>query len=95
MPTYEYECLECRYRFDVFQSMKDNPLEICEKCGGRVKRLIGSGSGIIFKGSGFYVNDYRGGSATSSKSKSESQPKETAPEACASCAKGEGCPSQS
>jgi len=59
MPTYEYKCLDCGDKFEVFQSMKDDALEECEKCHGRLKRLIGTGAGIIFKGSGFYATDYR------------------------------------
>ncbi len=59
MPTYEYKCESCERRFDAFQSMTDKPLETCESCGGRLKRLIGTGAGIIFKGSGFYCTDYR------------------------------------
>lgn len=61
MPTYEYKCEKCGHRFDVFQSMKDDRLTDCpvEACGGSVKRLIGTGAGIIFKGSGFYQTDYR------------------------------------
>jgi putative FmdB family regulatory protein len=57
MPTYDYECVECGHRFEAFQSMSDNPLQECEHCKGPVKRLISGGTGIIFKGSGFYVND--------------------------------------
>ena len=59
MPTYEYECQKCGHRFETFQSMKDKPLTECPKCGGKVKRLIGTGAGILFKGSGFYQTDYR------------------------------------
>ena len=59
MPTYEYECRQCGHRFETFQSMKDEPLKKCEKCGGELRRLIGTGAGIIFKGSGFYQTDYR------------------------------------
>ena len=59
MPTYEYECDKCKKHFDLFQSMKAEPIKKCPKCGGKVQRLIGSGSGIIFKGSGFYENDYK------------------------------------
>ena len=61
MPTYEYECAKCGKTFEVFQSMKDDPLKTCpnKKCKGKVKRLIGTGAGLIFKGSGFYITDYR------------------------------------
>jgi len=58
MPTYEYECKKCRI-FDVFQSITAKPLQKCPQCGGKVRRLIGRGAGIIFKGSGFYQTDYR------------------------------------
>jgi putative FmdB family regulatory protein len=60
MPTYEYECKSCGHTFDVFQSMNDEPLKICPQCGKDVRRLINGGSGIIFKGSGFYVTDKKG-----------------------------------
>jgi putative FmdB family regulatory protein len=67
MPTYEYQCEKCKKSFDVFQSMKDDALTTCpkEKCRmkswgkGKVKRLLGTGAGLIFKGSGFYITDYR------------------------------------
>lgn len=61
MPTYEYECAKCHKTFELFQSMKDEPLKTCpdKKCKGKVKRLIGTGAGLIFKGSGFYITDYR------------------------------------
>ncbi len=59
MPTYEYECKSCGYRFEKFQSIAAEPLKSCPKCRKRVRRLIGAGSGIIFKGSGFYATDYR------------------------------------
>ncbi|MDD3905491.1 MAG: zinc ribbon domain-containing protein [Candidatus Omnitrophica bacterium] len=58
MPTYEYECGKCG-KFEKFQSMKDEPLKKCPKCKGNVTRLLGTGSGIIFKGSGFYQTDYK------------------------------------
>lgn len=82
MPTYEYICAKCQHKFEIFQSIKDSPLEVCpqEKCGqkrwgkGRVKRLIGGGAGIIFKGSGFYITDYRSESyKTAAKRESESK----------------------
>jgi putative FmdB family regulatory protein len=59
MPTYEYECEKCGNRFEAFQRMTDPPLKSCPKCKGKVERLIGTGSGIIFKGSGFYATDYK------------------------------------
>ncbi len=67
MPTYEYECSRCKKTFDAFQSMKDNAYVTCpqDKCQmktwgkGKVKRLLGAGAGLIFKGSGFYITDYR------------------------------------
>lgn len=59
MPTYEYECKHCGYRFEAFQKITDKPLDKCPKCSQNVKRLIGKGSGLIFKGSGFYATDYR------------------------------------
>jgi putative FmdB family regulatory protein len=60
MPTYEYSCRTCAEVFEVFQSMSDAPLTACPKCGqATVKRLVGRGAGIIFKGSGFYETDYK------------------------------------
>ncbi len=67
MPTYEYLCEKCNHQFELVQSMSDQPLATCprEQCAqknwgkGRVKRLIGGGAGLIFKGSGFYITDYR------------------------------------
>lgn len=58
MPTYDYECPECGV-FEKFQKMTDEVMETCPVCGSPVKRLIGSGAGIIFKGKGFHANDYR------------------------------------
>ena len=67
MPTYEYSCEKCGKTFETFQSMRDQPLAKCTKelCQqetwgrGKVKRLLGTGAGLIFKGSGFYITDYR------------------------------------
>ena len=60
MPTYEYACRLCEHQFEVFQSMKDDPFSQCPSCGkDGLKRLIGLGAGIIFKGSGFYETDYK------------------------------------
>lgn len=70
MPTYEYACQKCGRNFDAYQSMRDEPFEVCPKelCRqtrwgkGKVKRLLGTGAGLIFKGSGFYITDYRSNS---------------------------------
>jgi putative FmdB family regulatory protein len=59
MPTYEYECQKCEHVFERFQSITEEPLKRCPKCRGKVKRLLGTGAGIIFRGSGFYETDYR------------------------------------
>lgn len=78
MPTYDYECMECRHSFDAFQSMMDDPLTECPVCGRHsLKRLIGGGIGVIFKGSGFYVNDSRKGGSTATKSKTEKKSADT------------------
>jgi len=66
MPTYEYECLECKKRFEVFQSINDKPVTTCSSCNGKVRKLFGT-AGIIFKGSGFYVNDYKKDGAAKGK----------------------------
>ena len=83
MPTYEYECKDCNHHFNAFQSMKDEPLKTCPKCKkDKLKRLLGAGAGLIFKGSGFYCTDYRSPSydsrvksesASGSESKTESK----------------------
>jgi putative FmdB family regulatory protein len=60
MPTYEYHCDACEHDFEKFQSMSSDPIKVCPKCGKKkVRRLIGTGAGLIFKGSGFYITDYR------------------------------------
>ena len=61
MPTYEYECQQCGHRFEEFQSITAEPRQTCPEtsCTGSVKRLIGMGGGLLFKGSGFYITDYR------------------------------------
>ena len=60
MPTYDYECDACGHTFELFQSMRDEPKKKCPGCGKmKLRRLIGSGGAILFKGSGFYTTDYR------------------------------------
>ena len=59
MPTYEYRCLDCGFKFEAFQKMTDEPIRVCTECGGRTERIISGGTGLIFKGSGFYITDYK------------------------------------
>lgn len=83
MPNYDYYCQKCKKQFEFFQSMKDSVLSTCPKeaCQrktwgkGKVERQLGTGAGLIFKGSGFYITDYR------SSSYSEAAKKDKAPEA--------------
>lgn len=94
MPTYEYVCPKCHHAFEQFQSMNDAPLKKCPQCKKMgLKRLIGGGAGLIFKGSGFYITDYKnkktpeksGGTdgapaktETKTEAKTESKPAKTA-----------------
>jgi len=72
MPTYEYKCSSCNHSFEYFQSMTAEPLKVCPECGGSLKRVIGTGAGAIFKGSGFYQTDYKNKSSqTKSSDKAE------------------------
>ncbi len=72
MPTYDYKCKKCERLFEVVQSMNDKPLTKCEECGGVLKRLIGAGAGLIFKGTGFYCTDYKAKNAGAPGTSSES-----------------------
>lgn len=88
MPTYDYKCLDCDHRFEAVQRMTEDALTICPECDGKLKRLIGAGAGIIFKGSGFYQTDYRSDSYKSgakkdkdASKKSEKKPKKEKPAA--------------
>jgi putative FmdB family regulatory protein len=73
MPTYEYECRHCGHAFERFQGINEDPIVECPECQGKVRRLISSGGGLVFKGPGFYATDYRsgpgGGGAPSLKKK--------------------------
>jgi putative FmdB family regulatory protein len=68
MPTYDYDCTECGHAFEEFQSITAAPLENCPQCGGKVQRRINGGAGLIFKGSGFYLTDYKRAPAGNGKS---------------------------
>jgi putative FmdB family regulatory protein len=80
MPTYEYECEKCGLLFEEYQSISDQPISKCKKpdCDGHVKRLISSGAGFLFKGSGFYSTDYR---SDSYKKKASAESGPTVPKA--------------
>ncbi|TVR46971.1 MAG: zinc ribbon domain-containing protein [Puniceicoccaceae bacterium] len=76
MPTYEYACRSCDHSFEIFQSMKDEPLSDCPSCRQpQLRRLIGGGAGILFKGSGFYETDYKRPAATGSEGAAKSESK--------------------
>lgn len=75
MPTYDYKCTNCGYQFEAFQKMADKPLVKCPECDGTLKRLIGAGSGPIFKGTGFYQTDYKNNSNNGTKDKKPSDKK--------------------
>lgn len=70
MPTYTYECKKCGWTTDKFHAMSASPRVHCDECGGTCKRLLGTGAGIIFKGSGFYETDYKTKSGTPEKTES-------------------------
>lgn len=74
MPTYQYECEACGHAFEILQTMTEAKLRKCPKCAKfKLSRLIGGGSGLIFKGSGFYQTDYKKSSAPAGESKTETK----------------------
>jgi putative FmdB family regulatory protein len=85
MPTYEYECTTCNKTFDIFQKMTDKPLDKCPKCHKKISRLIGGGSGVIFKGSGFYATDYRKPQSKTPASKAKSSTCPDSKGGCSTC----------
>ena len=76
MPTYEYECNSCGHKFEKVQGMLVPPLKRCPRCRHKVRRLMGTGGGLIFKGSGFYSTDYRSDNYRKSQSADSMQPSE-------------------
>ncbi len=72
MPTYQYRCPHCGHEFEEFQSITDDPIDTCPKCGNRPQRLISGGAGLLFKGSGFYITDHRSESYKSAAAKEKS-----------------------
>ncbi len=88
MPTYEYECLSCKHKFEILQSITAKPKAKCPQCGKKLRKLISGSAGFIFKGAGFYATDYK-------KARSSSASGVTAcPKAMSADAKGacRGCP---
>jgi putative FmdB family regulatory protein len=84
MPTYDYVCDACNHEFELFQSITENPQRKCPECGkNKLRRLIGPGAALVFKGSGFYKTDYRSESykkaAAAEKSKTSSSPSDAKP----------------
>ena len=94
MPTYEYECKKCGHSFDVFQSMKDDPLKTCPECGKELRRLINGGTGVIFRGAGFYVTDKGGKSAKTESSGRKTADSSQSSAPCSGCKSSEtpACP---
>lgn len=92
MPTYEYECQKCGHQFEAVQSMKDAHLTDCpqEACAGPVKRKISRGAGFIFKGSGFYITDYRSDSYKAAAKKESEAGGAASSAAAASSSSGAG-----
>ena len=83
MPTYEYECLSCNHKFEVLQSIKAKPITKCPKCSKKVRKLISSTGGFIFKGAGFYATDYKKANKPSENTNPASCPK--AKQGCPGC----------
>jgi len=73
MPTYDYLCTKCGLKFEHFQSMSDKHLEVCPDCEGKIRRLVSGGTGLIFKGTGFYLTDYKKKSNSSTTSNKNSK----------------------
>lgn len=75
MPTYDYKCHKCKKNFEKLQRITEAPLKKCPFCQGKVERLIGAGSGLIFKGTGFYITDYKKNSSSNASSAKADKPK--------------------
>ncbi|MFH1549221.1 MAG: FmdB family zinc ribbon protein [Planctomycetota bacterium] len=96
MPTYEYECEACGHKLEKMQKFSDRPLTTCPKCKKRrLRRLIGTGGGIIFKGSGFYETDYKrkGEAASKGDAASKSKAASKGEAACETCQHKKNCES--
>ncbi len=74
MPTYEYQCLDCDRKVEYFQSIHEPPVTECPSCHGKMSRLVSSGTGLIFKGSGFYITDYKKSNSAPTSTPNEKSP---------------------
>lgn len=77
MPTYAYRCPSCGHEYERLQKMTDKTLAKCPKCGTRGQRQISGGAGLVFKGSGFYITDYKRAGDTSSSGETAAKPTDT------------------
>ncbi len=84
MPTYEYQCQSCGYQVEYFQSIKEDPRTECPRCQGELKRMVSNGAGLIFKGTGFYITDYKKRDDKSKPNSSRKPVKSSAKETVAS-----------
>lgn len=85
MPTYEYECEECKHVFEKWQGITDDPVAECPECSGAVRRIIHGGAGLVFKGSGFYITDRKNGNSAGSGGKGSPPPCGKSDKSCDSC----------
>jgi putative FmdB family regulatory protein len=94
MPTYDYQCKGCKHKWELFQSIKAEPLRKCPSCGKlKAERIIGPGAGIIFRGSGFYQTDYRSESyrkAAEADKKSQEAPSSSSSDSSTTSTKADG-----
>ena len=95
MPTYDYRCDSCSYEFEEFQYINDDPLVKCPHCGKKkLRRLIGGGAAIVFRGNGFYQTDYRSDSYRNA-AKADSTPKSESTSSCKGCPAAKECDAKS
>ena len=85
MPMYEYQCLSCKHQFEILQKISEKPKTKCPKCGKKLKKLISSTGGFIFKGAGFYATDYKKPHKSGNGVKPSACPK--AKDGCTGCSK--------
>jgi putative FmdB family regulatory protein len=93
MPTYEYRCGKCGHRFELFHGMRDDGVKRCPRCRGRARKVPAGGAGLIFKGSGFYITDYRS-KDYKERARKEKSAGETKPAAGGDSKKASGTPAK-